>query len=167
MSPSPEYSHLKIVLIESHPEIRVLLRSQLFMFSDADILEAGDSTEGLAIIRKTQPKIVVTSLNLDPYDGIELTRVLRQSADSPHPYVPIVLLLPESAQNRISEARDAGVNAILLSPVSVQNLQTHINEILMHPRPFIRTRTYFGPDRRLRPRQTVQAETRRAAQFNC
>ena len=46
------------------------------------------------------------------------------------------------------EARDAGVTEFLVKPLSAQALHQRILSVVAHPRPFIRTPTFFGPDRR-------------------
>ena len=48
----------------------------------------------------------------------------------------------------VTEARDMGVNEFLAKPVSAKALYARITAAVHHPRPFVRTRAYFGPDRR-------------------
>jgi hypothetical protein len=45
-------------------------------------------------------------------------------------------------------ARDAGVTEFLAKPISAKALYQRILNVVASPRPFIRTKTYFGPDRR-------------------
>jgi DNA-binding response OmpR family regulator len=49
---------------------------------------------------------------------------------------------------RVTEARDAGVNEFLAKPISAKALYQRFASIIDNPRPFIRTKHYFGPDRR-------------------
>jgi DNA-binding response OmpR family regulator len=51
---------------------------------------------------------------------------------------------------RICEARDAGVNEFLAKPISARALYSRMMSLIANPRPFVRTATYFGPDRRRR-----------------
>jgi DNA-binding response OmpR family regulator len=53
-----------------------------------------------------------------------------------------------SEHYRVVTARDAGVNELLVKPLSARALFTRIQTIIERPRPFIRTRSYFGPCRR-------------------
>jgi hypothetical protein len=48
----------------------------------------------------------------------------------------------------VLQARDTGVSEFLCKPISAKALYDRIYSIVMHPRPFIRTKSYFGPDRR-------------------
>jgi hypothetical protein len=45
-------------------------------------------------------------------------------------------------------ARDAGVTEFLAKPISAKGLYQRILNVVANPRPFIKTETYFGPDRR-------------------
>ena len=47
-------------------------------------------------------------------------------------------------------SRNAGVNEFLAKPISAQALYSRLTSIIELPRPFIRTKTYFGPCRRRR-----------------
>jgi len=49
---------------------------------------------------------------------------------------------------RVIEARDAGVNEFLAKPISAKALYQRFAANIDNPRPFIRTKHYFRPDRR-------------------
>ena len=50
--------------------------------------------------------------------------------------------------SRVAEARDAGVTEFLVKPITAHALFDRISSVIARPCPFIRTATYFGPDRR-------------------
>jgi DNA-binding response OmpR family regulator len=51
---------------------------------------------------------------------------------------------------RVVEARDAGVTEFIAKPLSARTLLNRLNAVIYHPRAFVRTPSYFGPDRRRR-----------------
>jgi DNA-binding response OmpR family regulator len=51
-------------------------------------------------------------------------------------------------KDRVTAARDAGVTEFLAKPISAKALYERIVNVVANPRPFIKTKTYFGPDRR-------------------
>ena len=51
-------------------------------------------------------------------------------------------------RDEITVARDAGVTEFLAKPISAKGLYQRILNVVANPRPFIKTKTYFGPDRR-------------------
>jgi two-component system, chemotaxis family, chemotaxis protein CheY len=82
------------------------------------------------------------------FDGLELVRMIRQPGANANPYVPIIMLTGHSEKNRVLRARDAGITEFLAKPISATALYERILTLVANPRPFIRTKTYFGPDRR-------------------
>ena len=76
--------------------------------------------------------------------------MVRSGEDSPNPYVPIIMLTGHTELHRVCEARDAGVNEFLAKPISAKALYSRVASIIEFPRPFIRTKSYFGPCRRRR-----------------
>jgi two-component system, chemotaxis family, chemotaxis protein CheY len=62
--------------------------------------------------------------------------------------VPIIMLSGHSEKNRVMQARDAGVTEFLAKPIAAKALYERILSVVLNPRPFIRTATFFGPDRR-------------------
>ena len=92
----------------------------------------------------------MTDLAMQPLDGIDFVRLLRNSPDSPNPMVPVVMITGHSTMRRVSEARDVGVTEFLSKPVTARGVIERITRVVDHPRPFVRTQDYFGPDRRRR-----------------
>lgn len=73
---------------------------------------------------------------------------MRTADDSPNPLVPIIMLSAYSERSRVTAARDAGVTEFCCKPITAKEMFSKIVAVINEPRPFIRTRTYFGPDRR-------------------
>jgi DNA-binding NtrC family response regulator len=63
-----------------------------------------------------------------------------------NPYVPIIMLTGHSEKKRVIPARDAGVTEFLAKPISAKALYQRILNIVANPRPFIKSKSYFGPD---------------------
>jgi hypothetical protein len=65
----------------------------------------------------------------------------------------------------VEAARDAGVTELLAKPVTAGHLFARIAEIVERPRAFVRTDTYFGPDRRRHRAEGYPGPWRRAEDF--
>ncbi len=102
------------------------------------------------MIRDHPIDIVMTDLAMQPLDGIDFVRLLRNSPDSPNPMLPVIMITGHSTQARVFEARDAGVNEFLSKPVTARGVIERIAQVVENSRPFVRTPDYFGPDRRRR-----------------
>lgn len=141
---------LKILLVDDNHHMRVLLIELLRAVGINKVFEATDGAEGLQMMRAHPIDIVMTDLAMEPLDGIDFVRLLRNSPDSPNQMVPVIMVTGHLTVRRIQEARDAGVNEFVAKPITARNILERLQLIIDHPRPFVRTDDYFGPDRRRR-----------------
>src|SRR6266446_258003 len=95
------------------------------------------------------------------FDGLELAQMIRQPESKGNPYAPIIMLTGHSEKRRVTVARDAGVTEFLAKPISAKGLYQRILNVVANPRPFIKTKTYFGPDRRRNTSNTYIGPERR------
>ena len=71
------------------------------------------------------------------------------------------MLTGHSEKRRVTIARDAGVTEFLAKPISAKGLYQRILNVVVSPRPFIKTKSYFGPDRRRNTTNTYIGPERR------
>ena len=94
--------------------------------------------------------VAFVDYNLGFMDGLDFVRMIRTAPDTPNPYLPIVMLTAYSETHRVMQARDAGVTEFCVKPVTAIEVYRKMVEVIDHPRPFVRTGNFFGPDRRRR-----------------
>lgn len=143
-----DLSSLTVLLVDDNREMRKLLRAVLNTLKVGPIIEAEAATDALKVLHEMPIDLVITDLNMDPVSGLDLVRMVRKGDDSANPRVPIIMLTGHTEYQRVCEARDAGVNEFLAKPISAKALYMRFASIIDNPRAFIRTKTYFGPDRR-------------------
>jgi two-component system chemotaxis response regulator CheY len=153
---------LKILLVDDNHHMRVLLTEILRAIGVRQVFEAADGAEALQMMRTHAIDIVMTDLAMQPLDGIDFVRLVRNSPDSPHPMIPVIMITGHSTIRRVAEARDVGVTEFLSKPVTARGVIERISRVVDHPRPFVRSADYFGPDRRRREDQSYQGPYRRA-----
>lgn len=153
---------LKILLVDDNPHMRMLLSEILRAIGVTQVLEATDGAQALQTLRLHPVDIVMTDLAMEPVDGIDFLKLLRNSADSPDQMCPVIMITGHTTQKRVAEARDAGVNEFLAKPVTARGIIDRITRIVEHPRPYIRTDSYFGPDRRRRADPAYHGPWRRS-----
>lgn len=144
------FDKLTVLVAEDNRPMRGLVRDILDALGVGTILEAGDGQAALKHLGMHTVDLVILDWNMEPMDGMELTRQIRTSPESPDQFVPIIMLSGHTERARVIAARDAGVTEFMAKPVSVKALCARINAIIDAPRPFIRANGYFGPDRRRR-----------------
>ena len=143
-----DFNKLRFLVIDDNAHMRRILRTLLHGFGARDVYEAEDGAAGLEAFTHYMPDIVITDWAMPIFDGLELTQMIRQPGANSNPYVPIIMLTGHSEKKRVMLARDAGVTEFMAKPISAKSLYQRILNVVANPRPFIKTKTYFGPDRR-------------------
>jgi two-component system, chemotaxis family, chemotaxis protein CheY len=143
-----DFNRLRFLVIDDNAHMRRILRTLLHGFGARDVYEAEDGATGLEAFTHFVPDIVLTDWVMPIFDGLELTQMIRQQGANANPYVPIIMLTGHSEKRRIITARDAGVTEFLAKPISAKALYERVFNIVANPRPFVKTGSYFGPDRR-------------------
>jgi len=142
------YDLAKVLLVDDNLHMRVLLSEILRAIGVRNIYEANDGAEGLQILRSHPVDIIMTDLAMQPLDGIDFVR-LRQTQGVSQ-MTPVIMITGHSTMQRVSEARDAGINEFLAKPLTARGVLERVALVIDHPRPFVQTDSYFGPDRRRR-----------------
>ena len=66
-----------------------------------------------------------------------------------HTSIPVIFITAHGDQNtRANIDRMVPGAPVLAKPISAKGLYQRILNVVANPRPFIKTKTYFGPDRR-------------------
>jgi two-component system chemotaxis response regulator CheY len=156
------YDLLKILLVDDNHHMRVLLGEILKAVGVRSIIEASDGAQALQMMRGAKIDIIITDLSMQPMDGIDFVRLLRHSPDSPNQMVPVIMITGHSTVARVHEARNVGVNEFLAKPLTARGVMERISQVIDLPRPFVKTETYFGPDRRRRADPNFKGPWRRA-----
>jgi CheY-like chemotaxis protein len=158
-----DFSKLRFLVSDENPHMRRILRTLLHSFGAREVAEAEDGATALALFNSSLPDIIITDWATPIFDGIELTQIIRQPDAKTNPYVPIIMLTAHSEKRRVMLARDAGVTEFMVKPISAKALYQRILSVVVNPRPFVKTKTYFGPDRRRTTHPFSGAERRTGA----
>lgn len=142
------FDRLSFLVVDDNAHMRRIVRAILHGFGAREIYEADDGASGLEALESYSPDIMITDWAMPIFDGGELVQMIRNPKACKNAYVPIIMLTAHSEKKRVLEARDLGVNEFLCKPISAKSLFLRIKSIVENPRPFVRTKNYFGPDRR-------------------
>jgi CheY-like chemotaxis protein len=143
-----ECNRLRFLVVDDNAYMRRIIRTLLHGFGAREVYEAEDGAAGLEAFSNYVPDIIILDWAMPIFDGLELTQMIRQPDANSNPYVPIIMITGHTEMRRVIAARDAGVTEVLAKPISAKALYQRIVNIVVNPRPFVRTKTYFGPDRR-------------------
>jgi two-component system chemotaxis response regulator CheY len=153
MGTSIDFEALSFLIVDDSAYMRTILRTILSSFGARKIYEAEDGAGGLEKLNAYHPDIAIVDWEMPVLSGPEMIKLVRNPDECRHAFVPLILLTAHTERHRIIEARKFGVHEILRKPVSPKAIYQRIASIILHPRPFVRTATYFGPE----PRDEIRA----------
>jgi len=116
----------KIVVIDDEIQMRRFLKA-CFDPLEAELLEAENGNEGMRLVARSNPDVVLLDLGLPDIDGIDVARQLREWTQ-----VPIIVLSARGRERDKIEALDAGADDYLTKPFGVGELQARIRVTLRH-----------------------------------
>jgi two-component system chemotaxis response regulator CheY len=157
------FERLSVLVVEDTIPMRKLMVSVLDSLGIKNVSTADSGEKAFEIFQKENQDLIITDWQMEPMDGIELTRQVRKNLMSPNRMVPIVLITGYSAWPRVAEARDAGVTEFLVKPFTANDIARRIAHVINKPRDFIETQDFFGPDRRRRIDPNYKGPMRRKA----
>lgn len=144
---SCDVSSLRTLVIDDATTTRRIVRSVLQGFGIRHVDEAGDGAEGLDILDRKGADVVVLDWEMPILNGLEFMRLVRIPARR-NAFVPVIMMTAQRRRSLVAAARDAGVNEYVIKPFSARTLYDRIINVIVNPRPFIRSKSFFGPDRR-------------------
>lgn len=140
--------NVNVMVIDDNKHMSSLVMEILSALGIHNVVAVGDAAKAFKELQHFSADVIIVDWHMQPLDGIDFVKLVRTAKDSANPYVPIIMLSGFTEYLRVVEARDAGVNEFLAKPISAKALYQRFASIIDNPRPFIRTKIYFGPDRR-------------------
>ncbi len=159
-----QFDNVRVLVVEDNRHMARLVRTLMSSIGLRNVTIAHDGAEAFEALMSNYYDLLITDLAMEPIDGLEMTKMIRNSSDSPNPTIPIIMMTGHSERHLVEEARDVGTTEFLCKPLTAQNLYKRIIAVIESPRFFVRTGSFFGPDRRRRQGGRYKGGDRRTAQ---
>jgi two-component system chemotaxis response regulator CheY len=153
---------LRFLIVDDNVHMQQLVKAILKGFGARMVFEAKDGEQALHHLKHESIDIIILDYVMGEEDGVGFIRRIRGGGECPTPYVSIIMLTAHSEMSRVQLARDAGANEFCSKPITAAELHRKIAAVIDHPRPFVRTDGYFGPDRRRHDDASYDGPERRA-----
>jgi two-component system KDP operon response regulator KdpE len=114
----------RVLVVDDENAIRRYLRAALSAQGFA-IVEAANGQEAINAVVSNHPDLIILDLGLPDFDGIEVTRRLREWSQT-----PIIILSVREAENDKIAALDAGADDYLTKPFSTGELMARMRVAL-------------------------------------
>ena len=115
----------KILLIDDSPFFRGQLK--LSLGKEYDVVEAGTGAEGLDMVKREKPDLVLLDIIMPDYSGFEICRILRESESNN--LMPIIMITSQDAQEDILIGLELGADDYVKKPFNERELLSRIRNI--------------------------------------
>jgi len=110
---------IKLVLIDDHQMVRLGLSSYFSLQEDIEVIgEAEDGKEGLELVLKERPDIILMDLVMEVMDGIESTKAILKE----WPEEKIIILTSFIDDEKVYPAMEAGAAGYILKTSSAKDI---------------------------------------------
>jgi two-component system chemotaxis response regulator CheY len=117
---------MKVLTVDDSRTMRDMLRLALTS-AGFDVVQAIDGVDGLAVLERESPDVVITDINMPKMDGFGFIEGARKSER--FRVVPILVLTTESDPEKKQRARSAGATGWIVKPFDPTKLVDVIRRV--------------------------------------
>ncbi len=121
--PSPNKA--QILVIDDNIEILTLIGETL---SHYKVMTAKSGEEGLEILKKESPELIITDIMMPGTNGIELTKQIKQNKHTMH--IPLVILSAKNTNEEKIEGLESGADAYIGKPFNINYLKAIVDRLI-------------------------------------
>lgn len=115
-----------LLLIDDEPEVLEVLERVLI--EDFRVLKAKDGVEGLDLIRKELPDLIVCDIMMPKLNGMELLGLIKEDKTLAH--IPVIMLSAKMGEEEQIKAFNSGADAFLTKPISLKYFRNRVDHLL-------------------------------------
>lgn len=115
-----------ILLVEDNKELRLHLKNDLK--NNYIVKEAVNGSEGLKMVKKYYPDIIISDVMMPDMDGFEMCRLLKTEFETCH--IPIILLTSRTLEDDRIEGYNSGADGYIPKPFVTKVLKARIKNLL-------------------------------------
>lgn len=115
------------MIIDDEPGVINAL-SKFLIKEGYEVITAGDGQEGLALVRREQPDLIILDLMLPKMDGYKVCALLK--LDVKYKNIPIIFCSGRANPEDEKLAKDVGGDVYILKPLSIDILTREIKRLL-------------------------------------
>ncbi len=140
-----DWSEVEVLILDDNASFRNLVADVLRGNGVRNIHLANDAGAAFNILKTSRVDIALVDFIMDPLDGAEFTRMVRNGTDSTNQELPIVIVTGDATKKTLDIVLESGAHDFLVKPISADGLMTRLHRTLTTVRPFVRNGTFYGP----------------------
>lgn len=142
------FENTRTVLGITNGPVRSAIKGALMSKGFRSMIDVTSMVHLHELLEQDGVDLVVTTSKLGYDDATLLIREMRHHRLGNNPFVNVIMLLEAPDKDELVRVVNAGVDDVLLMPISPSQLFTRIDTIKRARKKFVFTHDYVGPDRR-------------------
>lgn len=120
------------LIVDDHEMIRDTIGLMAQALGIKSVITAADGAEAISRAYHDEPSLIITDLQMDPIDGLEMLRLMRSGRYHLRHDTPIIILTANASKAVISECIRFDVDAFMIKPVKKQDLENRVKQLSKH-----------------------------------
>lgn len=144
----PDYASVEIFLVDWDLNTRQSCKNILYNNGFREVRTASSLAEVKEVLSKYVPDLLISSCDLKDGDFLEYIGDIRQGRAANNPFMPIITLVDEPTPELVSRIVESGTDTVIAKPISTNQLQDRIHDLIEGRKDFVCQDDYVGPARR-------------------
>ncbi|HBB40315.1 MAG: two-component system response regulator [Nitrospirae bacterium CG18_big_fil_WC_8_21_14_2_50_70_55] len=117
---------INVLIVDDSSTMRKIVQRNLKQtrLDIAEIFQAGDGQEGLAVLQAQQVHLILSDWNMPNLDGLGFVQAVR--ANTAWDHIQIVMITTEGGEAKVQEAIGAGANGYVKKPFTADDLEAQL-----------------------------------------
>lgn len=135
MKLSEMYKHrIKVLVVDDHELIRDIVRQTLSMIGIKNIFDAASGNAALEIMKNNPCDIILTDMDMENGNGLELLKAVRIGANGIDPKTPVMLMTGKGYRELLGVALALDINAIVVKPLMPEVFKKNLKRMVEFPK---------------------------------
>jgi two-component system chemotaxis response regulator CheY len=122
--------NIRALIVDDSSVMRKIVERSLRQagISIAQVLEAGNGAEALALLQEGKVDIILCDINMPVMDGLEFVKQLPTVENAKG--VPVVMITTEGSEAHVVQALSAGARGYIRKPFTPDQVKEHVIPVL-------------------------------------
>lgn len=138
----------RVLIADADQQLSLVLKLMLGQMGFTDVQLTRSGQQALDYLNKESFDFLITEWNTQHLDGLGVISHIRHEGITSNPTLPIIMLTGRAEESDVETARDQGINEYVVKPFSANTIFSRLERIIEHPRNFVVSNGFIGPDRR-------------------
>lgn len=120
----------KLLIVDDEDDVRLFLEDFLSE-REFQVITASSAEEGLELIERQIPDIVLLDLMMPGMDGLECLKLIKKK----HPKIKVIMITALNDETKVELAKKQGAENYILKPFSLEYLESELLALIQDKTP--------------------------------